>query len=47
MFSRLLVTLIFACFIPCLSHAQLLWENDYVHFAFYYDGYWGKWKFDS
>lgn len=47
MFSRLLVTFIFACFIPCLSHAQLLWENDYVHFAFYYDGYWGKWKFDS
>ena len=23
------------------------YEENYVHYAFYYDGYWGKWSYDS
>ena len=45
--NRLLLSIILAYFIPCISHAQYSWDNNYVHYSFYYNGYWGEWKYDT
>lgn len=44
--NRLLFVILLFLFSPRILFAQS-WENNYVHFSFYYDGYWGKWDLDS